>query len=499
MKAHLLFADRDPDFGAPLPAHADALEQDLELGTILDAMSRDDHYLRRVAERTLLDSLASVEEIRYRQGVLGDCLEHRDLVRALYALAVEGVETKRKARLFWFRDSPDHLLQKSLRVLELLVDVVVRLRALGDQHGGSFSSEGFTAFFAMLRNELDDEYLATMQRHLHELRFPHGTLISARLGPGNRGAAYVLRRPGRRRLRDRLAPGGPPGYRFTIPARDEHGTESLARLRDRGIRAVASTLAQSTDHILAFFAALRAELAFYVACVELHERLVERGQPTCLPEPATPGTFKTRGLYDVALAFHLDGRIVGNDVDADGKQLTVITGANQGGKSTFLRSVGIAQLMFQAGMFVGAESFSAGTASGVFTHFTREEDPTMTSGRLEEELRRMSEIADVIRPGSLLLCNESFASTNEREGSEIGRQVLGAMVDAGVRVFLVTHLYDLAKRMDRDRSADALFLLAERKPDGRRTFRVVPGTPQPTSYADDSYRRVFGVDLRSRP
>jgi DNA mismatch repair ATPase MutS len=54
-----------------------------------------------------------------------------------------------------------------------------------------------------------------------------------------------------------------------------------------------------------------------------------------------------------------------------------------------------------------------------FTHYKREEDATMTSGKFDEELSRMSEIADEIRPRSLLLCNESFASTNEREGAEI--------------------------------------------------------------------------------
>ena len=68
----------------------------------------------------------------------------------------------------------------------------------------------------------------------------------------------------------------------------------------------------------------------------------------------------------------------------------------------------------------------------------------MTSGKLDEELARMSEIADTITPSGLLLCNESFGSTNEREGSEIARQVVRAMVEAKVKVFFVTHLFDLA-------------------------------------------------------
>jgi DNA mismatch repair ATPase MutS len=203
-------------------------------------------------------------------------------------------------------------------------------------------------------------------------------------------------------------------------------------------------------------------------------------------------TFTTEGLYDASLVFHLDGPVVGNDVAAEHKRLIMITGANQGGKSTFLRSAGIAQLMTQAGSFVPARSLRINVADGIFTHFKREEDATMTRGRLDEELNRMSAIADLIRPRSLLLCNESFASTNEREGSEIARQLTKAMLEGGVKVFFVTHLFDLADSLHRQQHEAALFLRAERRPDGKRTFRLHKGDPLPTSYGADSYRRIFG-------
>jgi DNA mismatch repair ATPase MutS len=172
----------------------------------------------------------------------------------------------------------------------------------------------------------------------------------------------------------------------------------------------------------------------------------------------------------------------------------MITGANQGGKSTFLRSVGLAQLMMQSGMFVGAQSLRASIGAGLATHYRREEDETMESGKLDEELRRMSEIADQIVPGALILCNESFASTNEREGSEIARQVVRAMLDKQIRVLFVTHMYDLAHSFHAQQRGSALFLRAEREPDGRRTFQLREGEPLPTSYGEDSYRRIFGHD-----
>jgi DNA mismatch repair ATPase MutS len=104
----------------------------------------------------------------------------------------------------------------------------------------------------------------------------------------------------------------------------------------------------------------------------------------------------------------------------------------------------------------------------------------------------MSDIADEITPDALLLCNESFAATNEREGSEIARQVLRAMLDKQIRVLFVTHMYDLAHGFHAQDLDTALFLRAEREPDGRRTFKLREGEPLRTSFGEDSYRRIFG-------
>ena len=67
-----------------------------------------------------------------------------------------------------------------------------------------------------------------------------------------------------------------------------------------------------------------------------------------------------------------------------------------------------------------------------------------------------------------------------------------ALLEAGIKVAYVTHLYDLADGFAREGRADATFLRAERLPDGQRTFRLVEGAPQPTSHGEDVYRQVFG-------
>jgi DNA mismatch repair ATPase MutS len=316
-------------------------------------------------------------------------------------------------------------------------------------------------------------------------------LISARLGEGMMARGYVLRRPSDERPGwwRRLFSNGRPAFSFTIPDRDEAGSKALADLRARGINAVANAMAQSTDHILSFFQLLRAELGFYVGCLNLRTALATRGGRVCRPQPALPGSLvlNTRGLYEACLRLRTDKPVVGNDLAANGTSLVMITGANQGGKSTFLRALGLAHVMMAAGMFVAAD-----VPAGVFTHFKREEDATMESGKLDEELARMSGIADAITANDLLLGNESFSATNEREGSEIARQILRALQETGVRVLFVTHLYDLAHTWYQQHPDTALFLRAEREEGGRRTFQLKPEEPLETSYGQDLYRQVFG-------
>jgi MutS domain V len=96
---------------------------------------------------------------------------------------------------------------------------------------------------------------------------------------------------------------------------------------------------------------------------------------------------------------------------------------------------------------VPAASFSANLCDGLFTHYKREEDATMQSGNLDEELSRMSDIVDHLTANSMVLLNESFAAAHEREGSEIARQIVGALVEKRIKMFFVTHLYAFALRI----------------------------------------------------
>ncbi len=492
------YRDQAPKLQQLLPWNEPALTQDLGLDILFNAMALSDTFLFEVAKVAVLSGVTDLETILYRQHVFRDCSKHESTVRDVYQIAIAAIEGEKKNSWSFFGRYPAGTLHRAVDILQMFVGMLKRLRSIADQYAEKFESEGFSRLFEMLRQELTDEYFARIEQHLRQLQFRRGVLISAELGKGNKGKNYVLRKPheDKRTWLARLLSRKPPGYTFRLHPRDEAGARVLSELRDQGVNLVANALAQSTDHILSFFQMLRTELAFYIGCLNLQRQLLEMREPTCVPAPAPAGERKLSfsGLYDVCLALSAKRKVVGNDLNADGKDLIVITGANTGGKSTFMRSLGLAQLMMQAGMFVPAETFRAEVRDGVFTHFKREEDVTMESGKLDEELGRMSEIVDKLTPKSMVLFNESFAATNEREGSEIARQITNALVESGNKVFFVTHLYEFAHGLSDKKIGNAIFLRAERRVDGTRTFRVVEGEPLQTSYGEDLYDRVFASE-----
>ncbi|WP_271672818.1 MutS-related protein [Bradyrhizobium sp. CCBAU 51627] len=521
MKAFLLYPDRDfdptlllsrrdrsyarqkepgLDLHQALPWNHAALNQDLGLDIVLNTMAGGDGFLLEVALVGLLNGVSELDVIRYRQDVLRDCLRHGPTLRRTYDIVVEALKAERKH--YWSPMSryPAGTLSHAVEVLDIFVPALRKLRALADRNIGLFNSQGFSRLFEMLRAELSDAYFDEIDDHLKRLKFKGGVLVSAQLGKGNKATNYVLRKPHRKDLGwfARLWPTTE-GYTSYLDPRDEAGARALSELRDRGVNLVANALAQSMDHISSFFQMLRTELAFYVGCLNLYGHLEKLGAPVCFPKPTAlrDENLSFSGLYDVCLAISMNRKPVGNDLESAGKDFIVITGANTGGKSTFLRSLGLAQLMMQAGVFVPAAAFSAEVRTTLFSHFKREEDAAMESGKLDEELNRMSELVEHLRPGAMILMNESFAATNEREGSEIAMQITTALLEKGVKVGYVTHLHQFAHRMDQKKLPNALFLRAERQPDGTRTFRLIEAAPLQTSYGEDLYANVFGGDERA--
>jgi len=510
MRPHLLYADRDfqADDAAAASRPAD-LVSDLSIDVLLDVMAAGDQHGREFAQAVLLAGLSAPDEVTYRQDVLTDCLRHPDAVAALHRVAASACQDAGRQQA-GPPGSAGESLRQSLLMLATLCPALRELGAVAADQAGQFRSAGFSRLTSLLTDQLTDSGLTRVAELLTTLRFRNGIRVTAGLGHSNKGTGYVLQNrssgqragwpawlPGRARGgREPVAAGRAEELVLDVPERDVSARQALGALRNRALGPVASVLAATCDRLRDFLELLRLETGFYLGCARLHQALTARGVPLCLPEPAALDRhiLTAAELRDPVLVLTSGnpGTIAGNDLDATDRSLILITGASQGGKSTLLRSIGLAQLMLQAGLFTCARSFTGSVRGRLATHFARAEDAAMISGKLDEELARLSILTDEITPGCILLCNDSFASTTEREGAHIAHAVTTAFADSGVLVVFATHLHELARCLHDERPAGTLVLRAGRTDDGRRTYRFAAGAPVPASYAADTFREVFG-------
>lgn len=490
MKVRLLFADRPFDAAAPAVFGAQDYAKDLELEPILWTMSGQDPIILQSAQAVLANPLTSQDAVLYRQRVLSDCLKNPDAVRRLYEISCKALEGRQKGD--WW-DSSDFAPGVFASAVELLTGFLAHLRALREiaqKNRSAFCSEGFTSLFDEILSEVDSAFLKEAARLLEDLQFKGGIVVGMRLGEDSRTENYTLLRqdPQKSWLKWKLAAS------YTPNEWDYNAIRDLNNRRDRAMTASVRVLVGAATHITDFFAALQGELAFYVGALSLKEALDRKGVPVCLPEFCPKGSLRRsfEDLRDMSLCLTAAGPVVPVSLSFENKPLLVITGANKGGKTTFLRSLGQSQLLAQSGLFTAAKSCTLPLVSGLFTHFCREEDSELASGKLDEELRRMDAIVDHLTPGSLVLFNESFASTNEREGSALCRQIARSFIKNGMEAVFVTHQFAFARLCQTEDPSHTLFLRAPRLSDGSRSFVIEEGEPLQTAFGSDLYHQIFG-------
>ena len=489
MNVHLLTPEGQAAPESLLILAKENLTPDLEINALLDGISGKDKCMRDTLYAAIYAPLQDKKLIDFRQEALKDAIAHPAEVRALYDLCLEA-EARRAESAHWrlnlyhdttFTGAVDYLMN--------FTKTLIKLRKLAEADSSLFRSAAFTGLFRTLKEELSDDYLNTVKNELNGLNITDGIFISASLGSYLQGVNYVMHRREKKLFGlDRLK-----GQTYKLDENDDATGRDMPGRQDRAINEATNALAQAAEHLASFFDVLRSELSFYVGCLNFMDMMKGYGMPTCIPTLTDASSYSRswEELTDVALICLKKSAVTGNTLSSDNKHLYIVTGANKGGKTTFLRSFGQAQLMAQCGMPVAAKSFTAPLRGSLYSHFKREEDKYMQSGKLDDELERLNLIANKIKRGDVIMFNEAFSSTNEREGSEIARQITQALLEAGVEIVFVSHQHAYATSFKgRD---EVQFLRAERLDDGGRTFRILPGEPLETAFGEDIYKRVFKV------
>ncbi len=534
MKVHFLYADKEWE---NVSRYADAknIIQDLGLKTIfsvaakeviykdgrVDYIDKEDAFLAHTMEMVMMVPLNCEEQILYRHEMLKDALVNKELIYEMYAVVEEMLKTwETLGRRISGRSTKDSTakLVTDIHVLTLFVNTLSRLKGLLKEALPRLKARGFLDLYESMCREFSEEKEAALSKILEDISFyirdtegeektevKPRIILGCNLAEGLKCGDFVVeevhtesRAFGARSSMAELVQGYIKSQKpEVIPLRkDMNLLRQGLHLEYEVVRYVVSACAPFVQEYNDFFDQLHFQLGFYKAAIILQQHIKRFYLPQCYPAVVGRNTLRFENLKEFVMAIEQRVTPVGNTCDIAEKMLLVITGANQGGKSTFLRSIGIAQIMMQCGLPVIAEKYESGIFPSFFTHFTRREDSAMNSGRLDEELKRMSQIVDNLGEHSMVLLNESFATTTEKEGSMIAYDIIRALTEADVKVLTVTHLLSFAQQIYEEagemEDVGVEFFSAEREENGRRTFRMIQHAPELTSFGMDLYSSIIG-------
>ncbi|MBE5877367.1 MAG: hypothetical protein E7290_10835 [Lachnospiraceae bacterium] len=534
MKVHLLYDDKEW-IGIQRYTDAANIVQDLGLKTLFSIAAKDvvykentvdtvaeieqeDLFLMRTMEAVVLSPLETEAEITYRQEMIKDAFANEELIRKLYAMTDEMLrQWEALGRKVTGKNTKDTAarLVSDIYILKLFVTTLSDMKKLFAEEGAGLTSKGFRGFYQRLCEEFTDEKEGAFRKILEDIAFYTRDSESVRMDTKPRivlgcnlmqglkcndfvieEVATKVRLMGFGNVKEKMKEYISTQQPTAILLKNDQSIQKQANdLEYAVVRYVVSACAPFVLSLNEFFDQLHFQLGFYRAAVNLKHHIRRFCLPYCYPRVVEQNTLRFEDLKEFIMAIEQRVTPVGNTCDMKERMLLVITGANQGGKSTFLRSIGVAQIMMQCGLPVIASRFESGIFPSFFTHFTRREDSAMNSGRLDEELNRMSQIIDNLEENAMVLLNESFATTTEKEGSLIAYDIVKALVEAEVKVLTVTHLLSFAQRIYQESQespkTNIEFFSAERAENGKRTYHMIQHEPELTSFGMDLYERII--------
>ncbi|MDR1329005.1 MAG: hypothetical protein LBK23_05325 [Oscillospiraceae bacterium] len=240
------------------------------------------------------------------------------------------------------------------------------------------------------------------------------------------------------------------------------------------------------------------EIQFYLGWHESVEDTRRHGLDFCYPSISeSKEHIYARGCYDLALAKTIETGIVTNDFDIKApERIVIITGPNQGGKTTFSRAFGQSHYFACLGLSVPAREASFFIFDKILTHHGREEDVTQLNGQLRDDLIRLRDLLGKATDKSIILVNEILASTTLSDAMLLGGYMMDTFAKLGAVVLCVTFLDELANHGEETFSM--VGLINEEDP-SQRTFKIVRKPPNGLAYAEHiankyglSYEKLCG-------
>ena len=278
--------------------------------------------------------------------------------------------------------------------------------------------------------------------------------------------------------------------------------ERVARLYPETFEGLGAFIGRSVDFFDRTIYRFDREVQFYIAYIAHMRRLNEAGLPYCYPQvSARSKEERVTACYDLALADSLLGKqhpIVTNDFYLDGRErIIIVSGPNQGGKTTFARTFGQLHYLAALGCPVCAANARLFLFDRLFTHFERSEDIHNLRGKLHDDLFRLHETLSAATSDSIFILNEVFNSTSLEDAVFLSTKVLTRIIELDAICVCVTFMDELVSLCN-----TTVSMASNVKPDdiAERTFKVTRRPPDGLAYAisvAEKYRLTY-KQLRER-
>ena len=228
----------------------------------------------------------------------------------------------------------------------------------------------------------------------------------------------------------------------------------------------------------------KTEIAFYTEFIGVFRQIKSNGIPMCYPTVSATRKISVTDAYDITLLTKSEKTIIPNDIDfTDNEPFFYLTGANGGGKTTYLRTVGITVLMFLNGCPIACRNAAIYPLYKVFTHFPRDERFENT-GRFDEEQMRVNEITANIGADSLVLLNETYSTATEEDAVALTGKLADNVYRSSAYGIYITHQHGISET-----EIPYLNVVVDRDDENRRTYKVAKRRNEHGSYAIDVLKK----------
>ncbi len=495
-----------------------AWEEDLGLSDLLKALTLDRRYTSFVRQ-SLVTLTTDADVIAWRQATLADFLNNPAMIEAIATLLPPLASLQQGNPLLGQRQR-NLLLETTDRLSELDLYITVVQGLYDALKTAALQSPALLRLRENLLTLLNDPNFQALRNDLPELRAPLekitsltiGINLDAELKPVSAVLMTVNNAPIGERMSflERLIgvskngdESGIAPLRFLPANREERILTPLFQDLDRLLTQVAQPIARALNRYVRVssesLSGLEYELAFFVGAA----RLICKLPFWCFPQtmPLDERVTIIDNLASIHLLLRQSEAPVTSDAEfSEQGRIALLTGPNSGGKTTYLRAVGLAQVMFQAGLAIPAREARLSPVDLILTHFPALETG---QGRLAEEATRLRTLFERATSHSLVLLNETFSSTAPGEAIYLAQDVLCGLRAIGVRAIYATHLIELAERIPEiesviDGTSGLFSLIATVKRDDQgqtvRTFKIERGLPLGRSYAQE-IARLHGISL----